>query len=550
MTKVSLSLHFEDGSNFAKEIILPAVLGRAKDCDLVLHSWRVAKQHAKISAKQNEIWLEDLGSILGTIVNGKRVTTYGPINNIDEIVIGNCLISINNIVEQTINKLNDNLPKHSYIDTSLKKELPDSDHDELQDYLNHRKRIHSKLISALQLKRHDINEMSSATLRAETHKVLLEIITNDDQLADEIDRTKLLEQLLDEAVGLGPLEDLLKNPLITEIMVNRYDEVFIEIGGKLQATSTAFSSEQALLGIIDRIVTPIGRRIDDSSPMVDARLKDGSRVNAIIAPLSLRGACLTIRKFPQHRLKMQDLLAVGALDANMAYFLEACVRQKKNIIVSGGTGSGKTSLLNILSNAIPASERIITIEDAAELRLNHLHQVNLEARPDNNEGKGKISIRDLVRNSLRMRPDRIVVGECRGAEAFDMLAAMNTGHEGSLTTLHANSPRDALARLETMILMAGMDLPLNAIREHIASAIDIIVQLVRLNDGRRILSSIVQISGQESGKILLQNLFVTKSGSPTVFQGCGLMPSGFDNVDGLNIDWFNQSNVIQGKATI
>src|SRR5690606_14231569 len=290
------------------------------------------------------------------------------------------------------------------------------------------------------------------------------------------------------------------------------DEIFVEVRGRLRRHHRAFSSEQAVQGVIERIVSPLGRRIDDSSPMVDARLRDGSRVNAVIAPIALRGASLTIRKFPARRLGMTDLLAVGALDAAIAEFLEACVRYKKNLIVSGGTGSGKTSLLNILSNAIPEGERVVTIEDAAELRLNHQHLVSLEARPANLEGRGRIEIRDLVRNALRMRPDRIVVGECRGGEAFDMLAAMNTGHEGSLTTLHANSPRDALGRLETMILMAGMDLPLAAVREHVASSIDFIIQLVRAADGRRLVSAIVQVTGQEGGRIQLQDLFLGHPG--------------------------------------
>jgi pilus assembly protein CpaF len=284
--------------------------------------------------------------------------------------------------------------------------------------------------------------------------------------------------------------------------------------------------------------------------MVDARLRDGSRVNAVIAPVSLRGASLTIRKFPQRRLDMRDLLAVGALDESMAVFLTHCVRHRKNLLVSGGTGSGKTSLLNILSNAIPPGERIITIEDAAELRLNHSHLVSLEARPANLEGRGRVEIRDLVRNALRMRPDRIVVGECRGAEAFDMLAAMNTGHEGSLTTLHANTPRDALGRLETMILMAGMDLPLAAVREHIAASIDLIVQLARAADGRRMVRAVVQVAGIESGRIQLQELFVGQPGPPAVFRGCGLMPEGFPPSAGLDIQLFSQRTVCRGSASL
>jgi len=293
-----------------------------------------------------------------------------------------------------------------------------------------------------------------------------------------------------------------------------------------------------VMGVIERIVAPIGRRIDESSPMVDARLKDGSRVNAIIPPLALKGPCVTIRKFAKRKLGAADLVRFGSLSDNMATFLQICVEARKNIIVSGGTGSGKTTLLNILSNFIPSGERVITVEDAAELKLHHEHLVSLEARPSNVEGKGAILIRDLVRNTLRMRPDRIVVGECRGAEALDMLQAMNTGHEGSLTTLHANTVRDALARLETMVLMAGMDLPLVAIREQITSAVDIIIQQSRFACGSRLVTNIAEITGMESGKIQLQEIFRFESQGYTgpdhkvagTFTGCGMVPSFYEEL--------------------
>ncbi|WP_265013581.1 CpaF family protein [Moraxella bovoculi] len=297
---------------------------------------------------------------------------------------------------------------------------------------------------------------------------------------------------------------------ISEIMVNSSKEIYVEQHGKIQKSPLIFSSDQAVLDVIERIVSPIGRRIDESSPMVDARLKDGSRVNAIIPPLAIKGPTITIRKFPEKRLGVAELVEFGSLSESMADFLQICVKHKKNVIISGGTGSGKTTLLNVLSNFIPNGERVITIEDAAELKLNHDHLISLESRPSNAEGKGLVSIRDLVKNSLRMRPDRIVVGECRGAEALDMLQAMNTGHEGSLTTLHANTPRDALSRLETMILMAGMDLPLTAIREQIVSAIDIIVQQTRFNCGSRKITYITEVSGIEGGTIQLQDLFIYK----------------------------------------
>lgn len=391
--------------------------------------------------------------------------------------------------------------------------------------------------------------MSDAALRAEAISVLSNILDEEEGFPPELDRDWVIRTVVDEAVGLGPLEPLLADSRISEIMVNRYDEIFVESGGRLRRHSGGFSSEQVVLGVIDRIVSPLGRRIDESSPMVDARLRDGSRVNAVIPPVALRGASLTIRKFPATRPGMNDLLRVGALDENMSAFLRACVMQRKNIIVSGGTGSGKTTLLNILSACIPAAERVVTIEDAAELQLSHENLVSLEARPPNLEGRGAIQIRDLVRNALRMRPDRIVVGECRGAEAFDMLAAMNTGHEGSLTTLHANSPRDALGRLETMILMAGMDLPLAAVREHVASSIDIIVQQARLSCGRRVITAVVQVTGQESGRIQLQELFQFQPGPPPRFVGCGIRPEGLElEADGLSMDTFSGHTEADAQA--
>jgi len=400
------------------------------------------------------------------------------------------------------------------------------------DDIRWRRRLHSRLLDGLDLRRRDVSSMSDAVLREEAGRLLSQLIETDPELPPDIDRHVLRQHVLDEAVGLGPLEGLLADDAVTEIMVNRFDEIFVERSGKLRRHPTGFSSERAVLGVIERIVAPLGRRIDESSPMVDARLRDGSRVNAVIAPVALRGASLTIRKFSKRRLGIEDLIAVGAIDAAMAHFLFCCVEQRCNVLVSGGTGSGKTTLLNVLSNFIPLGERIITIEDAAELRLRHPHLVSLESRPANLEGRGAILIRDLVRNALRMRPDRIVIGECRGAEALDMLQAMNTGHEGSLTTLHANTPRDAIARLETLVLMAGMDLPLTAIREQIASAIDIVIQQTRAADGRRRITSIVELTGMESGRIQLQELFRFQpsrdAASPDgLFVGCGLIPGKF-----------------------
>jgi pilus assembly protein CpaF len=316
-----------------------------------------------------------------------------------------------------------------------------------------------------------------------------------------------MDFVIDEAFGLGPIEPLLRDDSVTEVMVNRADDIFIERSGRLQRAPVAFSSRRSLDTVIERIVAGAGRRIDEASPMTDARLQDGSRVNVVIPPIALRGASITIRKFARQRLNPADLVRLQSLSPQMMDFLAVCVAQRRNIVVSGGTGAGKTTLLNVLSSLIPEHERIVTIEDAAELQLGHANLVTLEARPRNAEGSGQVSIRDLVRNSLRMRPDRIVVGECRGGEALDMLQAMNTGHDGSLTTAHANGPRDALSRLEVMVLMAGMDLPVSAIREQIASAVHIIVQQTRFACGTRKVTHIVEVTGIEAGTIQTQDVF-------------------------------------------
>ena len=363
------------------------------------------------------------------------------------------------------------------------------------------------LLETIDLRRKDLRQFSDQALRAETEILVREILAHSLQLPPEIDAEELITDVLDEVVGLGALERLLADQDVSEIMVNSRDEIFVERKGKLERCRAAFTSDEAIRSVIDRIVAPLGRRIDEASPMVDARLKDGSRVNAIIPPLALRGPTITIRKFNKRLFGVDDYVRLGSASAAMFEFLKICVECRKNIVISGGTGSGKTTLLNILSNLIPKGERIVTIEDAAELKLNAPHLVSLEARPSNVEGKGVIAIRDLVRNSLRMRPDRIVVGECRGGEALDMLQAMNTGHDGSLTTAHANSPRDVISRLEVMSLMAGMDIPMSAVREQIASAVDVIVQQTRLSDGSRRITSITEVTGVENGTVQLMEIF-------------------------------------------
>src|SRR6266849_5239725 len=325
-----------------------------------------------------------------------------------------------------------------------------------------------------------------------------------------VDRDELVSDVLNEALGLGPLEIYLADDSVSEVMVNAPSEIYVERSGRLERAPKGFSSRRAVLGAIERIVAPLGRHVDESSPLVDARLPDGSRVNAIIPPLALKGPALTIRKFRRNLLTALDLVELGAMTEAMAEFLETCVKARRSLVVSGGTGSGKTTLLNVLSSYIPPGERIVTIEDAAELPLSQEHWVQLESRPPNIEGKGAVTIRDLVRNALRMRPDRIVVGECRGGEALDMLQAMNTGHDGSLTTLHANSPRDALARLETMVLMSGLTLPVRAIREQLASAVNLIVQQQRYVDGSRRVSAISEVGALSENAIAIQDVFQFK----------------------------------------
>nr|WP_245192548.1 CpaF family protein [Arthrobacter pigmenti] len=345
-------------------------------------------------------------------------------------------------------------------------------------------------------------------LRATAREELSQVIDAEQVPLSPDERRRLIQDVADDVLGYGPLQRMLDDPDITEIMVNRMDQIYVEKDGKLVLTGSRFSSEEHLRRVIERIVSKVGRRIDESSPFVDARLEDGSRVNAVIPPLAVNGSSLTIRKFSKTPLTVQKLISYGTLTPEMAELLDACVKAKLNIIVSGGTGTGKTTLLNVLSSFLPNSDRIVTIEDAVELQIQQQHVVRLESRPPNTEGKGQVTIRDLVRNSLRMRPDRIVIGEVRGGESLDMLQAMNTGHDGSLSTVHANSPRDAVARLETLVLMAGMDLPLRAIREQLASAVNLIVQIARLRDGTRRITHVTEVQGMEGEVVTLQDAFV------------------------------------------
>jgi pilus assembly protein CpaF len=366
-------------------------------------------------------------------------------------------------------------------------------------------RIQNRVIQELDPKLDLTNQVE---VRRQIEEIFSRVIDEEGLALTRAERVRMLEQITDEIIGLGPMEPLLRDDSVSEVMVNGPRQVYIERAGKLELTNVVFQNDDHVMRIIDRIIAPIGRRVDESSPMVDARLTDGSRVNAIIPPLSLVGPVITIRKFAASPFTTDDLIRFGTSTPEMFEFLRACVEARLNIFVSGGTGSGKTTTLNVLSSFIPNDERIVTIEDAAELQLRQEHVVTLESRPPNIEGKGAIPIRELVRNSLRMRPDRIVVGECRSGEALDMLQAMNTGHDGSLSTGHANTPRDMLSRLETMVLMAGIDLPVRAIREQIASAVDLIVHQSRLKDGTRKIVNITEVQGMEGDTIVMQDVFV------------------------------------------
>ena len=416
--------------------------------------------------------------------------------------------------------------------------------------------VHDQLIDQMDLRRKDVNRMTDDQLREESQELINAIVSSLlPQIPNDLDVETLKTNVLNESVGLGPLEQFLADESVTEIMVNNHREIFLEQNGKITRSPYQFSSDKTVYSVIERIITPIGRRIDESSPIVDARLKDGSRVNAVIPPLALKGPSLTIRKFPKKRLQFEDLIAFGATNDQMGDFLRICVEMHKNIIVAGGTGSGKTTLLNVLSNFIPDTERIVTIEDAAEVKLVQPNLVSLESRPPNLEGKGEIPIRELVKNALRMRPDRIVVGECRGGEALDMLQAMNTGHDGSLTTIHANSPRDVISRLEVLVLMAGMDLPVTAIREQVASAVHMIVQQTRFPCGSRKITKVTEVVGVESGTVQLQDIFEYKQEGVDEngvvrgdFRATGFIPTFYEDLRRIgievNLDAFKSSAAI------
>ena len=515
---------------------LPFIIGRVDSNDLVLPKNNVSRKHAHIEKINKGYTIEDLKSSNGTFLNYKPVQKPTKLKNGDTITIGDFIIQFElnkreieestGIVEENSSKI-----KSKGGETVAEKGKRESKKQPIKDKvlaaeqrkkerqwvkLNELKHsIHDLLVERMDLKKMDIRGAAETELQERTKENIVNIIKEfnaSNLIPSWIDKTKLVKDILNEALGLGPLEDLLADPTITEIMVNNANQVYIERNGKLLRADIRFSDDQQVLLFLERIIAPLGRRIDESMPMVDARLQDGSRVNAIIPPLSLEGPMITIRKFSKDKLTVADLVNFGAFTEEVAEFLAVCVKLRKNILISGGTGSGKTTLLNLLASYIPSDERIITIEDAAELALPQDHVGRLESRPPNIEGTGAIPIRELVRNALRMRPDRIVIGECRGGEALDMLQAMNTGHDGSLTTLHANSPSDALLRLETMVMMSGMELPSRAIREQILSAIDIVVQQSRFSDGSRRNTYVSEVTdiNREDGSIQVKDVFVFK----------------------------------------
>ena len=514
-------------------------VGREGGNELVLPYMEVSRFHAEVSESEHGVVLTDR-STNGTFVNGQRVFGKQVLQLGDRVTIGNCTLHV--YTAEQVRQIQAGQVQHSQgaqvaypaeiyqqpgytpegaAATGAMMAVPTSGAKAAVDILDVsaarggvapvdlKRRVHRRLLQYMDLKSLDMNQVAEGELRSRARDLLVDIIGElESDIDPSVDRDLLIKEVLDEALGLGPLEDLLDDESVTEIMVVSKDQIYVERDGRIEYTGCTFTAHEAVLAVIERIITPLGRRIDESSPLVDARLKDGSRVNAIIPPLAIKGPCITIRKFGKKSLTMQDLVGWGSVSQQIAGFLEKCVLGRKNIIISGGTGSGKTTLLNCLSAFIPSDERIVTIEDAAELRLPQEHVVSLETKPANLEGKGAYSIRELVRNSLRMRPDRIVVGECRGGEALDMLQAMNTGHDGSLTTGHANSPTDMISRLETMVLMAGMDLPIRAIRDQICAAVDVIVQQTRFSDGSRRVINVTEVVGlQDDGRIHLEDIF-------------------------------------------
>ena len=501
-----------DGQRETRELTPGTYLiGRGESCRIRFNLPEVSERHAILTVRDDKAVLEDLHSANGTLVNGDAIDCAVVLDGGMVVQIGSGMLRVSEaeeekpkpevvVEEEKEEESAVQLPTTTTVDSDPLRELRRSVQTQIQQELL--KRMDMKRLTMQGIDREGLED----TAREKIRGIIDEVVANG-KLPAGIDPDRLEEDIFNEAMRLGPLEELLADESVTEIMVNGPEKVYIERGGKLVLSDCQFSDDASVMAVIERIVAPLGRRIDESQPYVDARLADGSRVNAIIAPLALSGPTITIRKFAKKALTPEDFVRFGTWTPDAAKFMELCVRLRKNIIVAGGTGSGKTTLLNLLSGYIPENERIVTVEDAAELRLQQPHVVRLEARPPNIEGKGAVTIRDLVKNCLRMRPDRIIVGECRGGEALDMLQAMNTGHDGSLTTVHANSPRDVISRLETMVLMSGMELPSRAIREQIQSAVDIIIHESRMSDGSRKVTAITEVTGMEGNQIVMQDIF-------------------------------------------
>ena len=528
------------------------MIGRNPSCQIRFDFPDVSERHAVLTVRDGRAVVEDLHSANGTYVNGEPIDGAVVLDSGMVVQVGESMLRVCDENDWAVKSAEDAAQDEPAAGEAepVARDAEEDDEPPPPDPMRELRRNVQEQIQKELLKRMDMKRLTMQgvdregledTAREKIRQIIDEVVANG-RLPDGIDPVRLEDDVFNEAMRLGPLEDLLADDSVSEIMVNGPDKVYIERGGKLQLSDCQFTDDASVLSVIERIIAPLGRRCDESQPYVDARLADGSRVNAIIAPLALSGPTITIRKFSKKALTPDDFIRFGTWTHNAAEFMKLCVWLRKNIIVAGGTGSGKTTLLNLLSGYIPHSERIVTVEDAAELRLQQPHVVRLEARPPNIEGKGAVPIRDLVKNCLRMRPDRIIVGECRGGEALDMLQAMNTGHDGSLTTVHANSPRDVISRLETMVLMSGMELPSRAIREQIASAVDIIIHESRLSDGSRKVTAITEVTGLEGNQIVMQDLFAFKQSGVGPdgkiigeFKPTGAMPTWFDQLAGRGI---------------
>jgi len=515
------------------------IIGRGEGCHIRFDYPDVSDRHAILTVRGDKVAIEDLHSVNGTYVNGEPIDGRFMLDGGHIVQIGSSLMRVSD--EEEAAEVPQEEPP---VEEPKNEEVPPPTRPDPMRELRRsvQQQIQRELLKRMDMKRLTVQGVDQSELedvaQEKIRQIIDEVVANG-RLPAGIDPVRLEEDVFNEAMRLGPLESLLNDDSVSEIMVNGPSKVYVERSGRLELSDCQFTDDASVLAVIERIVAPLGRRIDESQPYVDARLSDGSRVNAIIAPLALSGPTITIRKFSKKALTPEDFISFGTWTHNMAEFMKLCVLLRKNIIVAGGTGSGKTTLLNLLSGYVPESERIVTVEDAAELRLQQPHVVRLEARPANIEGKGAVTIRDLVRNCLRMRPDRIIVGECRGGEALDMLQAMNTGHDGSLTTVHANSPRDVISRLETMVLMSGMELPSRAIREQIASAVDIVIHESRLSDGSRKVVAISEVTGLEGNQIVMQDIFAFRQTGIGdrgrilgKFAPTGSMPTFFDQLAG------------------